>query len=197
MSSTQPTFAAETAPKPLSLALGEMWWLVLLRGLAAILFGVLAYAWPGVTLLSLALLWGAYSAADGIFALIAAFSRQATYAAPRWWLAIVGVAGIAAGIVAFVWPGITAWVLVLVIAFWAIIIGLFQIIGAIALRKEIEGEWMLILSGGLAMLFGVILLVLPAAGILALIWTIASFAIVYGILLVALSFRVKGMKAAR
>ena len=134
-------------------ALAENWWLVLLRGIAAVVFGVLAFFWPGLTLLTLTLLWGAYALCDGVFALWAAISGKGGEMAPRWWLAVVGVVGVLAGVGAFLWPGMTTLVLLLFIAVWAIVLGVLQIWGAIQLRKEIEGEWLLILSGLVSIAF--------------------------------------------
>ena len=111
--------------------------------------------------------------------------------APRWWLAIVGVLGIGAGILTFLWPGITGLVLLFFIAGWAIAIGIFQIIGAIRLRKEIDNEWLLILSGIVSVLFGIGVLIVPGAGALALVWVIGLYAIVEGVLYIGLAFRLK------
>jgi hypothetical protein len=107
-------------------ALADNWWLLLLRGIASVAFGCLAFFWPGLTLLTLTFLWGAYAASDGVFALWAAVSGQGGEMAPRWWLAVVGVAGILAGVLAFVWPGMTALVLLMFVASWAIIIGVLR-----------------------------------------------------------------------
>jgi uncharacterized membrane protein HdeD (DUF308 family) len=169
--------------------LAKNWWLVLLRGIAAIIFGVLAFAWPGLTLLTLILFYGAYALVDGVLAIIAAIAGGAP--APRWWLAIVGVLGILAGILTFLWPGITGLVLLFFIAGWAIAIGVFQIIGAIRLRKEIDNEWLLILSGVISVLFGIGVLLVPGAGALAIVWVIGLYAIVAGVLYIALAFRLK------
>jgi len=185
---TTPAFPL-TRPQLLH-ALAEHWWLWLLRGVAAVAFGVLAFLWPGLTLLTLILLWGAYAIADGILALLAALGRGASVA-PRWWLAVVGLAGILAGMAAFGWPGITAFLLVLLIASWAILTGVLQILGAIQLRKEIAGEFWLILSGALSVAFGVILFMRPAAGALALAWLIAWYAIIYGAASIGLAFRLR------
>src|SRR5262245_44550755 len=127
---------------PLLHTLAENWWLVLLRGIAALILGVLAFVWPGITLVSLILLCGIYALADGLFAMWAAVAGRGGGLVPRWWLAIVGIAGVVAGILTFVWPGLTAQILLLLIACWAIVIGAMQIWGAIQLRKEIEGEWL-------------------------------------------------------
>ena len=174
--------------------LAENWWLLLLRGIAAIAFGVLAFGWPGLTLLALTLMWGIYAIADGIFALWAAIASKGGEMAPRWWLAIVGIAGVVAGLLTFVWPGMTALILLIFIASWAIVIGVLQIWGAIRLRKEIEGEWLLGLSGVLWVAFGVIMFAQPGAGALALIWWIGSFAILAGCVYIALAFQLKKYK---
>jgi uncharacterized membrane protein HdeD (DUF308 family) len=175
--------------------LAKGWWLVLLRGIAAILFGILAFVWPGLTLLTLVLLYGAYALVDGIFALIGAFTGGAK-PVPTWWLIIVGLAGIVAGIVTFIWPGITALVLVVFIGAWAIVHGIFEIVGAIKLRKEIDNEWWLILAGALSVIFGIIVLVAPGAGALGLIWVIGAYSIAFGVLLVGLSLRLRKHRAA-
>ena len=155
-------------------ALGRNWWLVVLRGIAAIVFGVLAFVWPGLTLLTLVLFWGAFALVDGVLALVAAIRGGSPM--PRWWLAIVGLAGVVAGFLTFAWPGITALVLLIFIATWAIVLGIFEIVGAIRLRKEIEGEWLLILNGAISVLFGLVLLWRPDAGALAVVWIIGAYA---------------------
>ncbi|HMK21031.1 MAG TPA: HdeD family acid-resistance protein [Terriglobales bacterium] len=170
--------------------LGRNWGWVVLRGVAGVLFGVLAFLWPGITLAMLVIVWGAYALADGILALIAAY-RVRDQGKPFWSLVVVGLLGIAAGIVTFIWPGMTALVLLMFIAAWAFVMGIFQIIAAIRLRKEIQNEWLLGLSGVLSVLFGIIMFVQPGAGALAVIWVIAAYAIVFGILLIWLGLRLK------
>jgi len=170
-------------------ALAKNWWLLLLRGIAAIIFGVLAFAWPGLTLLTLILFYGAFALVDGVLAIIAAITGGAP--APRWWLAIVGLLGIAAGLLTFLMPGLSALVLLFFIAGWAIATGVLQIIGAIQLRKEIDNEWLLILGGIISVLFGIGVMLAPGAGALALIWVIGTYAVIIGVLLVALAFRLK------
>jgi uncharacterized membrane protein HdeD (DUF308 family) len=170
-------------------ALAKNWWLLLLRGIAAIIFGVLAFAWPGLTLLTLIMVYGAFALVDGVLAIIAAVTCGAP--APRWWLAIVGLLGIATGLLMFLMPGLTALVLLYFIAGWAIATGVFQIVGAIRLRKEIDNEWFLILAGIVSVLFGVGVMMAPGAGALALVWVIGTYAVIMGILLVALAFRLK------
>jgi uncharacterized membrane protein HdeD (DUF308 family) len=173
-------------------ALARNWWLILLRGICAVIFGVLTFAWPGVTLAVLVLFYGAFALVDGILALAAAIGGGAP--APRWWLALVGLAGVAAGIVTFMMPGLTALVLLYFIAFWAIAIGVMQAVGAIRLRKEIDNEWMLVASGIISILFGIILLAMPGAGALGLLFVIGAYAIIHGIMLIALSMRLRSCR---
>ena len=127
--------------------LADNWGWILLRGIVAVIFGVAAFVWPGLTLLTLVLLWGVYAIADGIFALAAAVTATAHNTASRWWLGVWGVISIAAGLAALVWPGMTSMILLLVIGIWAIATGILAIWGAIYLRREIEGEWLLGVTG--------------------------------------------------
>jgi len=191
---TTRTHSSSSSPLALLPALAENWLLLLLRGIVTIAFGVLALVWPGLTLLTLIFLWGAYAIADGVFALGAAVSSKGGEIAPRWWLALIGLAGILAGLLAFVWPAITAQVLLVFIASWAILTGALQIWGAIQLRKEIELEWMLVLSGLLSIALGVALLARPGVGALAVIWLIGSFAILVGCIYVSLALWLKKHK---
>lgn len=170
-------------------ALARNWWLVLLRGICAIVFGLLAFVWPGATLIALVLLYGAFAIADGILALSAAISGDTP--TPRWWLAVVGVLGIVAGLVAFLWPGLTAAVLQVFIAVWAITTGVMQMVGAFMLRKEIDDEWHLIAAGALWVVFGLVLVLKPAVGVIALLYTIGSFAVLYGALLISFALRLR------
>jgi uncharacterized membrane protein HdeD (DUF308 family) len=151
---------------------------------------VLAFIWPGLTLVTLVLLYGAFALMDGVISLIAAFTGSAK-PVPTWWLVVVGLLGIAAGIVTFAWPGITAVLLVLFIGAWALVHGIFEIIGAIQLRKEIDNEWMLILGGALSVLFGLVVMFAPGAGALGLIWAIASYSILFGVLFIGLAMRLR------
>lgn len=170
-------------------ALARNWWLILLRGIAAVLFGLLTFIWPGLTLVTLVLLYGAFSLVDGIFSLIAAVKGGAPM--PRWWLALVGLLGIGVGVITLLWPQITGAVLLLFIAGWAIASGILQIIGAINLRKEIDGEWLLIASGVLSVLFGILVIMYPGAGALSLALVIGAFAVAYGVLLIGFALRLK------
>jgi uncharacterized membrane protein HdeD (DUF308 family) len=189
MHTRQGDFAALLGAHGLHL-ISRNWWLVLLRGIVSIAFGILAFVWPGPTVLALTLLFGAYALADGVLALIAAVSGS-DRSTPAWWLVLVGLLGIAAGLIAFFWPGKTAFALIIMIGAWALTIGIFEIVGAIRLRHEIDDEWWLILTGIFSVLFGLAVLLRPGAGALAIVWLIAAYAIVAGILMVAFSFRLR------
>ncbi|WP_436357194.1 HdeD family acid-resistance protein [Brevundimonas sp. CEF1] len=175
-------------------ALHRSWWLLLLRGIIAVAFGVATFVWPGISLVSLILVYGIYAVADGILALIAAIRGGGV--APRWWLALGGIASLAAGALAFVWPGLTALVLVYLIGFWSIVRGVLEIVGAIRLRNEIPNEWSLGLAGALSVLFGAILVVAPGTGALGLLWLIAAWAVLFGLLLIWVAFRVRRLAKA-
>ncbi|GAB2934423.1 HdeD family acid-resistance protein [Nonomuraea fastidiosa] len=168
--------------------IARSWWLILVRGLAAVVFGILALAWPGLTLLVLVIFFGAYALVGGISELFAGFRHGAQ---SRAWLIISGILSILAGIIALVWPGITSLALLLIIGVWAIVSGISEIVAGIHLRKQIDNEWLLIIGGALSVIFGVLLLARPGPGLLSLAWLIGAFAILYGIAMIALSFRVK------
>jgi uncharacterized membrane protein HdeD (DUF308 family) len=175
--------------RPMLDGLARNWWLILLRGICAIIFGLLAIAWPGLSLFTLIILYGVFALFDGGLAIGAAIMGDTP--APRWWLALVGVLGIAAGAVTLAWPGITGLVLLFFIAGWAIASGVFEIIGAIRLRKEINDEWLLIASGVISVLFGILILAFPGAGALSLAFVIGIFALVYGFLLVGFAMKLR------
>jgi uncharacterized membrane protein HdeD (DUF308 family) len=168
------------------------WWVLALRGVLAVLFGLLALIAPIATLTVLVLFWGAFALVDGIFALISAF--RVAGGRGRWWLILEGALGILAGIVTFLYPGLTALVLLYIIAFWAIFIGILRIVTAISLRRELENEWLMILGGILAVIFGVLLIVLPGVGLLSLTWLIGIWALIFGIALIVLAFRVRNLQ---
>jgi uncharacterized membrane protein HdeD (DUF308 family) len=170
------------------------WWALVLRGVAAIVFGILSYIWPGITFTVLVLLFGAYALWDGVFALVGAFRTQGDR---RWSLILEGIVGIGAGLLTFFWPQAATFALIYIIAGWAVATGILEIIAAIRLREEIEGEWVLLLSGLLSVLFGIAIAIWPAAGLLAVTWIIGAYAILFGILLVVLGFRLRGLRRER
>jgi uncharacterized membrane protein HdeD (DUF308 family) len=166
------------------------WWLLALRGLAAVLFGVLAFIWPGITLITLVWLFGAFALVNGILSFVLATKAPKGY--PRFGSLILGgLLGILAGLLTFVMPAITALGLLILIAAWAIVTGILEIVAAIRLRKEIANEWLLGLAGIASLVFGVLLVLQPAAGALVLVWWIGAYALVFGILLLVLAFRMR------
>ena len=171
--------------------LARNWWALALRGVLAVLFGIMAWFWPDITLRVLVLLFGAYALVDGVFALIAAVSGASE--GRRWTLLLEAVAGNAAGVLTVVWPDLTALALLYVIAAWAIITGVFEIIAAVELRRVIEGEWLLALGGLASILFGVLLIVFPGEGALALTWMIGTYAVIFGIVLIVLGLRLRDL----
>lgn len=176
--------------------LAKNWWVFVLRGVLAILFGIGAFAMPGITLAALIMLYGAYALFDGIVAAIAAFTQRKPGEGFPWSVLLIGLAGIAAGIVTFMYPGLTALVLLYLIAAWYIVRGIFEVLVAIQLRKEIQGEGWLIAAGILSVVFGVFLFARPGAGALAVIWLIGMFAILFGIITIMLGLKLKGLKPA-
>ena len=172
--------------------LAQNWWALVLRGVCAVLFGVGAFFWPGITVALLILLYGAYALVEGVLEVAWVLVGRQAGAFP-WGVLLAGLAGIGVGIVTFVSPGLTALALLYLIAAWAIVRGVFQIIAAISLRRELENEWLLALSGLLSVALGVLLIVAPGAGALALLWWIGGFAIIAGILMIMLGMRLKGV----
>lgn len=171
--------------------LSRNWWAVALRGAIAIIFGVLALFWPGITVAVLVIMFGAYALVDGIFALVSAFSGKNKES--RGLMALIGVVGILFGLATLIWPGITAIALVFLIGAWAVVTGITEIVAAIRLRKEIKGEWLLIASGVISVVFGLLLWLAPGSGAIALAWLIGIYAIIFGVMLVALGFRLHKM----
>jgi uncharacterized membrane protein HdeD (DUF308 family) len=180
----------------MAIVLVRNWWALLIRGLLALIFGVLCFVLPGDALTALVLLFGAYALVNGVIAVFGALKAPRRY--KRWWAPMLGgVFSIIAGLLALLWPGITALALLYLIAFWAIITGGFEIGTAIRLRKEIKGEWILALSGIISVLFGAVLLFYPIAGALTVVWLIGAYAIVYGVLIIALSLRLWSLEAQK
>lgn len=166
------------------------WWVLLLRGFAAVVFGLLTFLMPGLTLLVLVSLFGGYCIVNGVLTLVAAF--RGGRGQPRWWaLAVEGIAGLIAGIITLMWPGVTSLALLYVVAAWAIITGALQIGTGIRLRKQISNEWVLIVGGLLSIGFGILLMLVPVAGAVVVAWWVGSYAFAFGILLSVLAFRLR------
>jgi len=172
---------------PIVNVLVSNWWLLLVRGILAVVFGVMAIAWPGLTVLTLVLLYGIYALLDGLTAMWVGGSSRA------WGLLLFGLLGVVVGLYTFVYPGITALALIYLIAGWAFVRGIFEIMTAIQLRKEISNEWVLILSGVISIIFGAVLVANPRAGALSMAMVIGVFALVYGLMMIILAFRVHGL----
>jgi uncharacterized membrane protein HdeD (DUF308 family) len=185
----------EAQESPVSPESSGNWWTLLLRGMAALLFGLFALVWPGITLAVLVIIYGAYALVDGIFTIIAGF--RSVDGRRRALLLAEGIIGVIAGLIALAWPGITAVALLYIISLWAILGGLLRIVTAILLRREIQNEWAMAASGALSVLLGVILGVLPGVGLLSLTWLIGVFALGVGATLIWLSFKVRGRNAER
>jgi len=170
--------------------LASRWWALALRGVIAVLFGLLTFFIPGITLISLVLLFGFYAILDGIFDIVSAMKAPGHH----WPLLVEGIVGIVAGLVTFMWPAITAMVLVYLIAFWAILTGLLEIVAGIRLREVIANEMLLILMGVISTLFGILIIIFPGAGALAIIIWIGAYALVFGSILIALAFRLRSFR---
>lgn len=166
------------------------WWMLIVRGIAAVLFGIVVFVSPNIALTALVLLWGAYTLVDGIAAfMVGVQGRQGNN---HWWITVLeGLVGVITGILTFLWPNITALLLLYIIAGWAIITGILKIMSAIQLRREIRGEFWLGLGGAVSLLFGVLLVVSPEAGILSLLWLLAIYSIMFGVALVLLGLRMR------
>ena len=171
--------------------LGQFWWVLLVRGLLTITFGVMAFVWPGLTAATLVLLFGAFCLADGITGVWS--SLQGRRDQDHWWaLLLWSAVSIVIGLLTLFSPGVTALAIIFYIAVWAIATGVIEIVTAVRLRKEIEGEWTLAAAGAVSVIFGILLLGNPGAGVVGFLWLIGGFAILLGILLVMLSFKARG-----
>ena len=170
--------------------LATNWWALLIRGIAALMLGLAAFLVPGVTFAVLVLMFGAYALVNGIFC-IAAAVREGSRHEPWWPMILNGIVGIALGLYTALRPGVTAFALLFAIGIWAIVTGVFEIAAAIRLRKKIRGEWLLIAAGAASLVLGVLLLWAPAAGAVALVWWLGSYAVLFGVLLIAVAFEVR------
>lgn len=174
-------------------ALAGRWWALVLRGIAAILFGIVAIAMPGGGLLALLTFYGLYALFDGFLTVLLAAYRGG--AGERFgWTLLEGLLGIGAGVATFVWPGLTALALAILIGVRSVFVGVAEIAAAIRLRRVIRGEWLLALAGLLSVVFGVLVLLFPPAGALAIVTLIGGYSVVFGVLLIALGVRLHGWK---
>jgi uncharacterized membrane protein HdeD (DUF308 family) len=174
----------------MSIALATNWWSLVVRGVAALLFGVLTIMWPGITLTALVFLFAAYALIDGIVNI--AGMVKAIHRHDRWGVLLLeGIVGVAAAAVAVAWPAITAVALVYLIAAWAIVTGGFEVAAAVRLRKHVSGEWLLALSGIASLVFGILLMIAPLTGALVIALWIGAYALIFGALLVVLGFRLQ------
>ena len=170
--------------------LAHNWWMLCLRGILALVFGLLCVAYPGVTLIVMKIMFGVYALLDGILAL--ASSISAAKGRPRWRSTLLeGAAGIFLGLLILIWTDITAFGLLYLIGVWAIITGIFEITAAIRLRQHFTNEWLLIMGGAASVIFGLLILVIPRAGVLAVVWWIGTYAIFFGMVFVALALRLR------
>jgi uncharacterized membrane protein HdeD (DUF308 family) len=162
--------------------------LLLIRGLVGVAIGILAVAWPGLTIAVLVSVFGLYAILDGITNLILGLTRSH---GRSWAHAFQGVVGILAGGLTFLWPGVTAVALVFFIGAWAIVTGTFEIIAAIRMRRYIKGEWLLALSGAMSLLFGVLVLAFPGVGAVTIAWLLGIYAAAAGLVLITLGLRMR------
>ena len=170
--------------------LADRWWTFVVRGIAAILFGLLTFLWPGITLTALVFLFGAYALIDGVLSIVGAVTKERGRG--RWWsLIFQGVLGIIAAGVTVAFPGLAALALLYVIAAWALVTGAFEVAAAISLRKYLKKEWLLALGGVLSMVFGILLMMFPGAGALTLVLWIGAYMFVAGCLLVVLGLKLR------
>lgn len=176
-----------TQPSPHS------WWILILRGIAAILFGIVAFVWPALTGVALVIAFGAYALLDGVFAVVTGISRLG-HSSRGWAFLLEGLLGIVVGLAALLLPGVVAVALIYLIAAWALITGIFEIVSAVQLRKEITNEWALGLSGLLSIVFGVLVMLQPATGGLAVVWILGGYAIAFGVLLIIAGIRLRGVR---
>jgi uncharacterized membrane protein HdeD (DUF308 family) len=168
--------------------------LLLVRGIVGVVIGIVAFAWPGVTIAALVVIFGAYAIIDGLTNLMLGLTGRARHGR-AWVHALQGIVGIAAGVMTFVWPAVTALVLILFIASWAIVTGIIEVAAAIKLRKEISGEWLLALSGILSIAFGVLVIAFPFAGAVGISWVLGTYAMIGGVILIALGVKLRSAVA--
>jgi uncharacterized membrane protein HdeD (DUF308 family) len=170
--------------------LTRTWWALAISGVAAVLFGLLVFIWPHLALAVLVALFGAYALVGGIAELVAAIEGIEHH--QSWfWLLLGGVLGVLAGLITFVWPNITALVLLTIIPIWAILWGILQIATALQLRRQLPNEWLLLLGGALSVVFGILVFIRPRTGLLAVLTLIGLYALIWGIVRIGLAFRLR------
>jgi uncharacterized membrane protein HdeD (DUF308 family) len=169
--------------------------LLIVRGIVGVVIGIVAFVFPGVTIAALVVIFGIYAVIDGVTNLMIGLTRRAGQGS-RWLHALQGVVGIGAGVLTFIWPGVTALVLIFFIGSWAIVTGVLEVAAAIKLRKEIHGEWLLALNGIVSIAFGFLVLVFPFAGAVGISWVLGSYAMVGGVILIALGVRLRSVLVA-
>ncbi|HEV7526821.1 MAG TPA: DUF308 domain-containing protein [Acidimicrobiia bacterium] len=177
----------------LTLALVD-WRIIALRAVAAIAFGILTLIWPGLTLWALVILFGAYVLVDGVFAIVDVVRAAPAAPGRRGWLIFEGIAGIVAGVLTFAWPGITALALLYLIAAWAFVVGVIRIAAAIEYRRVVPHAWLPTLSGVLSIVFGALLVISPGAGALVITWLIGWYAVVFGVVGLAVAARARSLE---
>lgn len=171
----------------------RIWWAMVFRGILAILFGILALIFTGQTLLVLVYSFGVFALLTGLAEIVTAV--RAGEAHMRWgWLAFAGIVGVVAGILTFVWPGITALALLFVIAAWALVSGVAEIIFALSWPDTLAHPWLAALSGALSVVFGILLVVWPRSGVIALTWLVGIYAIIYGANQLYYAYRLRAMR---
>jgi uncharacterized membrane protein HdeD (DUF308 family) len=173
--------------------LADNWWLLVLRGVLAIIFGIVAWVWPGLTLTTLIILVGAWLLVDGVFQVVSAVINRDRVDSV-WPFVIAGVISVIGGIVVLAWPGLSAVALMYLIGAWAVVTGVFEIVAAIQLRREIENEWAIGIGGLISIIFGAIVLIFPGSGAVALVWVIGIYAILIGIALILAGFRLRSWR---
>jgi len=164
--------------------------LLIVRGVVGLGIGVIAFVWPGVTIAALVVIFGCYAFIDGVTNLILGLTKTRTHGR-SWAMAVQGIVGIAAGVLTFLWPGVTALALVIFIGAWAIVTGIFELVAAIRLRKIIRGEWLLALSGIMSIIFGVLVFAFPGAGAVGIAWILGAYSAAAGIILIMLGVRLR------
>jgi uncharacterized membrane protein HdeD (DUF308 family) len=187
--------ASDARSEAMSALLAQNWWLVALRGVVGILFGIVALLFPGSTMLSLVILFSAYMLVDGAFAIASAVRAARRH--ERWgWLTLEGIVNIITGILAFLWPGLTILAFVLLIAAWAIVSGALMLAAAFRLKVD-HGRWWLVLGGVVSLVYGVLLILTPLIGALVLTWWLGAYALVFGVVLLVLAFRLRSHRDDR